>query len=547
MENGIKVLFLDDDLNVLKSVSAAWRSLGIEVETAQNTEGARSALLGHEDEYDVMVLDMLLGSEAKTGADFGIEVRERVGSRSPECLILSAYDYQEYYQKAFLLGAAGYLRKPEYTQPSKIAPHLRALALRKVLRNSGKSVRDRLIGLARAEDGFVALVERFCRELLAPELTRVLSSDFILLLSSEEKASKLHLSSGEVLPGGRGLREIEGALSSNLAGGGRLVVGNAMSELARQPDLEPPLKSFLERSGSAFCQLFTYGSVRLTLGLLQAEPAVWGRPVEEAGELALAIRRYLHPTVTDPLVGLLAALSKATAEARKAREISASFCLALAQEVSLLAEDLEPLRQAGDERIAGVIVRLEQLGDELNDSGQLLDDLSVNAIGGEPAGRKGAAAPSSLRALVQEVWDEMVEYGFAPGDVILRLLGDATATFRRDRVRRALNRLLGWLVERMPEPGGVGAREIEVRFADSGEYVELVLENQGPRLARELRAKLFEPQAALTFSARGEKPIGLYLTHELLASEHFHLEDRSDEISGEENGHRFVISQGRPD
>lgn len=547
MSQPIRVFLLDDESFTLKVLHEVWSELGFEVETAASSREARGKLRGHEKDFDVLVLDMFLKGETTTGADVGIEVREQAGAEGPEFLILSAYDFQDYYQKALLLGASAYLRKAEYTDPVKVASHVRALALRRALRASSESVMERIRSLAMSAVSQENLVERYCRDVLVPELGRVLSSDFFLILSVGRSRPQILLADGASLTAESGVREIEALLVGNLGSEGRFVVGSAMTDLAAGCSYALPLRRLLLSPGSALCQLVRIGDLWLTLGMRQSESLEPGLPNESVAELAMAIGRYVHPGIMDPLIQLLhefgaaaaeARAAKSAAEAREARKNSAQFCLAMSGELRLLAQSLERASPDPASAVRPVHAKLARLVDELRRTGEELDEL------------EGPAVPSAvsnegswdLHELVGELARELVEQGLVPSDWQLEIGGKATTTADRNRIRRALQRLLRWFSGRGSDTNPEGRPEFQVMLSEDDRYARIELRDRSSRIPADLRPNLFKPLVTLEYGETREGYMGLYLAREIARAEGGSLLDLSDDQGADELGHRFELS-----
>jgi CheY-like chemotaxis protein len=114
-----RVLLVDDEEAILLPMARYFRTLGCQVELAQEPEEA-IALVKHR-EYDLVILDLRLTRFGNAdGLDVLREVREKGAGTS--VIILSAYISSEVEDEARQLGASAVLRKPQ------ILPNLAQIA-----------------------------------------------------------------------------------------------------------------------------------------------------------------------------------------------------------------------------------------------------------------------------------------------------------------------------------------------------------------------------------------------------------------------------------
>ncbi len=101
-----KVLIVDDEVLLVRTLSQAFREAGYEAVTAGSAEEAKRAYQAHEP-FDLLVLDNRLPGES--GLDFleglGPLPRTRV-------VLMTAYDTEETHRRSTRLGVDLYLRKP---------------------------------------------------------------------------------------------------------------------------------------------------------------------------------------------------------------------------------------------------------------------------------------------------------------------------------------------------------------------------------------------------------------------------------------------------
>ena len=100
------ILIVDDDKNILLSLSIALEKLNVPVETAASGAEAMEKL--GQGEYELMLLDLRM-----PGMD-GMEVLRRVSQQRPEIkvIIITAYGSIDLAVEAMKLGAVDFLQKP---------------------------------------------------------------------------------------------------------------------------------------------------------------------------------------------------------------------------------------------------------------------------------------------------------------------------------------------------------------------------------------------------------------------------------------------------
>ncbi len=105
-----RILVVDDDRALLRTIAKYFESLGYEVDCARELEGAE-ALLGFV-RYSLVITDLRLSES--NGAE-GLEILGYVARHCPETpvVVLSAYASSQVLRQAGLLGAAALLQKPK--------------------------------------------------------------------------------------------------------------------------------------------------------------------------------------------------------------------------------------------------------------------------------------------------------------------------------------------------------------------------------------------------------------------------------------------------
>ncbi len=106
MNANLKVLVIDDDEVVGRSFDRVLSNKGYDVSTVLNGKDALSTI--EENNYDVVFTDIKM-----PGMD-GLEVTERIKARCPwtPVVVITGYGTQDNEEKASVLGANGFVRKP---------------------------------------------------------------------------------------------------------------------------------------------------------------------------------------------------------------------------------------------------------------------------------------------------------------------------------------------------------------------------------------------------------------------------------------------------
>lgn len=101
-----RVLIVDDEALLVRTLSQAFRDAGYEVKATGNAEDAEE-LLDREERFDVLLLDNRLPGKS------GVELLSGRSSRPARRLVLmTAYDTDDIQSKSVELGVDLYLRKP---------------------------------------------------------------------------------------------------------------------------------------------------------------------------------------------------------------------------------------------------------------------------------------------------------------------------------------------------------------------------------------------------------------------------------------------------
>ena len=101
-----RVLIVDDEALLVRTLSQAFRDAGFEVLSADSAEAAQDLLVS-EDPFDLLVIDNRLPK--KSGLELLAEIGRPNGMR---IVLMTAYDTDETYKQSVRLGADLYLKKP---------------------------------------------------------------------------------------------------------------------------------------------------------------------------------------------------------------------------------------------------------------------------------------------------------------------------------------------------------------------------------------------------------------------------------------------------
>lgn len=101
-----RVLIVDDEALLVRTLSQAFRDAGYEVASAGSAEEAEE-VLGNEAAFDLLLLDNRLPGKS------GLDLLEGLGALPETSIVLmTAYGTDETYQRSVSLGTALYLKKP---------------------------------------------------------------------------------------------------------------------------------------------------------------------------------------------------------------------------------------------------------------------------------------------------------------------------------------------------------------------------------------------------------------------------------------------------
>ena len=533
------ILILEDKDDERDTLHGALKDRNFRVVSAANAEQARSLVRGLGAQLDVLLLDMQLDQPVMepqvetTGADFGLEVKEKLKEWPPEFLIHSAYGLEKYYQLAFRLGAAKYLRKP--VPLAELVRHVRVLALRRALFPARPNLEKTIEAIAEKSRSGPEAITRFCQDVLCPELEATLGAPFVLLVGQRE--STVILGSDLGLPENSPAYGWLQTLTHLQAPTDPLVIKSGyVPEGKPGPERAAAREVFSRLEGAAFIPLGSTGDLRLSLGVVQEERH---HPfVEDAVALAKVIGAYIQPALVMHLLTLTRRLAELYTKQRAALRTTSDICLYVGQEqvTAFRSKDFE---------------RLLNLGENLRKAGELLS--WIGQEDGEGVGEAASIKPASMAHLVQEVWNDILEEFPQPDPGLIAISGDCLVEGRPDDLQIAVGRLLQWLMYRTAETpdGERPALSVVCQPVPQKRESHVIFEDHSRRLPSNLREKLFSPFATPVFddglgNGGSGEILGPYLSKVLVEVENKgFLEDCSDELPGD-FGHRFVMRFPQP-
>jgi hypothetical protein len=509
---------------------------GFQTFGATSTAEAHRLIIAQRDGFDVLILDMDLG-EDKTGAEFGIEIREQLQESSPEFLIQSRFRSEYYYALALRLGAAVYLDRNEPNEPTKLIQYTRALAIRHGLRPTRPGLVKQLRRISSESRDKSEANTRLCRDLLVPELRRSVGCGFLLLLSDEEGTRAFWSLRDEpdrdnlynVLQNGvfGDLKDRDPKLEmkSSLP----LGIVNARLNYIHTRQKEVP-----------FIRLAEVEGVRLSLGLFdEANPST--RLPENSLELAQILGRYVRPAVINHIFEISQAFSDLESQKRGIAEASGTFCFYVGHELLNLVGNAEQVQP--NDGSANAFLPLRALAEELKESGELLNMLTAPADSEVPA---DGGDLFDAGELIQAAWDDLIGRGQIGASERLEIKGERAAVRRPDFFQAACHRILLWLSRRTVEYPPDIEPAVHV-YIDHTPSVSIRFEDGSLRLPKQFRKRLFAPYSAPYLEAVTDRKdkgrrFGLFIARALVEAQGGTFEDRSDDLAVADLGHRLVVN-----
>ncbi len=533
------IFLLEDRPTQRIAIQNALEMRGFTVQSAGTVREARDISREHGHSFAVAILDMRLEDPEDphlTGADIGAEISRKQAPRSPEFLIYSAFARLDYYRKALGLGTAAFLQKNKHSVRDLVR-HVQALMLRRSLGVKDSEVVDAIKRIIAASSSTTAAITSFCQNLLVRALGKVLQgTPFTLLLSDVSIRDQ--------------------SMTWPLAGctldlpGGPLPLYHSLQELIFHPEtyIKPytvdaaHLGSIKDPDGIlqlldqvAFIPLARTHQIELSLGIGQQTVNQTSAP-ENVPKLAATIGQYFRNPVFDHLLHITSGWAESDLKNRaELLEAIASFCSKVGREASTIIGEAMRDREIPSRARPAFVKRLQTLSEDLNETGGILQELRAHD---SMARASIAAAP-----LIEETWRHVVAVKGISKD-LLSLSGSCHLRVNRDDLFRAFSRILQWQVNRTAEslavPVGVEPR-ITISLSQLQASAQIVFEDSSYRVPSVVRKHLFEPFASST-SDGSKGRLGLYLAKALITRNRGCVEDLSDEMEGQEIGHRFVVS-----
>lgn len=532
------VLVLEDHAEVRENLCGALADRKFRTLGAGSVEEARTRLAEVDYEVDVLVLDVVLNRDRMTGAQFGMEVKDRMRDHPPEFLIHTAYDKAEFVRQAMRLGAAEYLEKPAASL-SDLTRMVRVLALRRSLALT-KELTARLDRIAeRSHDDLDALL-RFSNDVLLAEMEDSLGLEVALLASSQEQTrlvSRERSLSG-TSPAYDKLRRLV------LAAPRELPAVDLWSQRDQIGEADAVERSALWELGEmSMVLLGRTDDQSLCVGLRRDESA--SGLSEDPAKLALVIREFLPPVILRPLMHLTKAFTAIYTRQRTLLESAANFCLYVGQEQTRIFDRALRGGTVAYEDLHPDIRRLISFSEHLRSAGELL----LWASDTERLGLHGRELTTvSVRQVVDEAWEDVQEELGARSTLNISIEGDPKVVGTFSNLQIAVSRILHWLTLRaMEKLSDDEPQHLDCVIRADGRDVVVSFSDRSRRLPRELREKLLIPFASpvlsdLEGSRSASKGLELYLSRVLIeigAGGTF--SDRSDELEGG-LGHCWVLT-----
>lgn len=529
------VFIVEDEILQREALQETLKRRGFRVEAEGTVMNARRAIQRLGEDIDVMVLDMRLDDPDApdvTGADIGIEFRDQHPNSLPEFLINTAHSEEvNYLKSAMRLGTAVYLSKGD-TKVGDVVRHVRALALKRSLRMGRPPVMDALRSISSSTTNLSEAVERFCRGLLAVELSACLGAPYILLFTDERGTQNLVTNTD--LP--TGFETLHATLHSLAQVNSNRSMPHFFSA-SEMRNLPAPVNEVESRTmarlaGAALVSLATVRNFGLSLALFDPMPEETKYP-EETQQLATLVAQYARPTIVEHFLSILVHLDSQ----KHAMLKSVSYlCLYLGQDQQKFIDEgisTQELKEGSDthEKMATMADDLWETGTMLNSAANQAPEDHVSQF------EIGEMIKAAFTELVNEMdWD----------DLEFTLTGSCQVKARRYDIYVVVTKLLQWLAQRSPQTPSDLLPEITVKCIAGEESSTIFFEDRSLRLPAKLRGYLFEPfSTSLINNARSGSQPGLYLPLYLaktLVEEKYggRLNDESDDMEGE-LGHRLVM------
>jgi DNA-binding NarL/FixJ family response regulator len=539
------VVVVENDPSVRTPLVKNLKQHGFHASGAANRREMLALVRELKQEIDVAILDVNLegkDSPATTGLDIGQEMVEAQPDLPPQRIVYSGHDDQEYYRAAVLMGADDYIAKSAPGGQRILVNRVHTSSLVRALSPVRAEISEKLGQIAEKELDTLTAVGHICRQVIAPEVEVCLGVPSVFLLSDAKSTRILAPEAGQPEGDATLAAQIQSQVFDGRDGSDPFVftpdaVGAPADEASRD---------FLGRlEGSSFIPLYDDADMRLSIGLLAAEPTDPLRHEKDPREFAA----FLHPKLREPVVKQLKYLSrvKETIEKTKLKHTS-TFCLYVSKtQMNVLEESLERKEIESENRC---FRKLKRLADDLYATG-----IEFSQLNEAPRRARPVAPPEqkvSARAVVDQAWEMLRAQGFARELDLKQTGADFELRIARKDLLVAVLRMLQWLAQRGDKvPPEAGGRAITVAYERHGERTAIRFTDRSRRLGEQLRRKLFEPFTQSTTTTgdvenEGEQLPGLYLplylAKTLVAVKNGgSLEDRTADLPGD-LGHCFLMS-----
>lgn len=509
---------------------------GFTVYAAATVREARELTAEHGKVFEVAVLDMRLEDKeftGLTGADIGMELLRQAlrppAVSAPEFVIYSAYARVDYYRQALRLGAAVYLEKNKYSA-SDVVLYVRALVLRRALNIRNPMILEKIRQIADSSQSQMQAVSRFCSEVLQVELARVLRVPFVLLLTETRDNGVLYAGGSLNLP--EQAHQLYRDLQSLIFLPGEnepLVIIPDQLRTAGVHDEEGLLGLMRD---AAFIPLAETDEIRLSLGILQEDTSA----TEMAAKLANAMAQVFRSTLLDHLFSLTARWAEANVKRKEILTATAKFCLHVGQEYVAILDEAGRSGELPTGEKPAYVRRLQALGEDLRDAGEVLEDLNEEA----PHRVEIHGAEQ-----VQRVWRHLARQQELQAAEAFKLEGDCAVYVNPADFYIAVSQILRWFLQRTPDRPEDQTPSLRVCLGkdDDDGKAEIWFQDSSYRIPAKLREQLFEPFAAGDRSSEGlrGRRLGLYLAKMVIETRNRgSVEDRSHELHGD-LGHLLLL------
>ncbi len=507
---------------------------GFTVYVAATVREARELTAKHGKVFEVAVLDMRLEDKeftGLTGADIGMELLMQAvhppAGRPPEFIIYSAYARVDYYRQALRLGAAVYLEKNKFTALDVVL-YVRALVLRRALNIRNPEVLERIRQIADSSQSQTQAVARFCSEVLRVELARVLRVPFVLLLTEVGGSGILHVGGSLNLPeqATHLYRDLQSLIF--LPGDHEPLV--VLPDQLRAAGIHDEYGLLERMREAAFIPMAETDEIRLSLGLLQEANS----GTENAVKLANAMAQVFRSTLLDHLFSLTARWAEANVKRKEILTATAKFCLHVGQEYVAILDEAGRSGELPSGEKPTYVRRLQALGEDLRDAGEVLEDLNEEAP--HRVEIQGAEQ-------IQRVWRHLARQQELQTVDVFTLEGDCSVYVNPADFYIAISQILRWFLQRSPDRPIHQAPSVRVCLHQDDSKAEIWFQDSSYRIPAKLREHLFEPFAGGDRSneeLRGRR-LGLYLARMVIETRNRgSVEDHSHQLKGD-LGHLLLL------